>query len=173
MSAVQRCLDRQDITDILHLRVRATNRADPELAHACYHLGAIERHGEFEGFAADFIDRHSHSRPSAESPVKGSFHLITNVLIDFQSDDRARVESYHVCWRLTDGEDTAIGGRYLDTFERRGGRWAIARRVVVFDWSRVEPSTPKFWEKHPAPPELFGQRGPQDPLYRYVARGAK
>jgi hypothetical protein len=29
-----------------------------------------------------------------------------------------------------------VGGRYLDQFQRRGGDWRIASRVVVWDWFR-------------------------------------
>jgi hypothetical protein len=72
---------------------------------------------------------------------------------------------------MTDGTDATIGGRYLDTFERRDGRWGIVHRDVIFDWSRVEPETEKFWEKHPAKPFLFGKRGEDDPLYAYTGRG--
>jgi 3-phenylpropionate/cinnamic acid dioxygenase small subunit len=101
------------------------------------------------------------------------FHLITNVLVEHESDDRAFVESYHVAWcQMTDGTDATIGGRYLDKFEKRDGRWAIVHRDVIFDWSRVEPETEKFWDKHPAKPFLFGKRGADDPLYDYTVRGA-
>ena len=35
----------------------------------------------------------------------------------------------------------AQGLRYLDRFERRAQRWAIARRTVVLDWEHVfEPA---------------------------------
>ncbi|MDB5673044.1 MAG: hypothetical protein JWM65_26, partial [Sphingomonas bacterium] len=50
-------------------------------------------------------------------------------------------------------------------------RWGIVHRDVIFDWSRVEPETEKFWDKHPAKPFLFGKRGADDPLYDYTVRG--
>jgi hypothetical protein len=52
-----------------------------------------------------------------------------------------------------------------------GSRWAIVHRDVIFDWSRVEPETEKFWDKYPALPSLFGKRGADDPLYAYIRRG--
>jgi hypothetical protein len=172
MDAIQMLLDRQAIAEVLYQRARAGDRADAELAHTCYHPGATERHGEFDGLAADFIDRVSFTRPRPGSPIKGMFHLITNILVDFDGADKAFVESYHVAWcQMTDGTDASIGGRYLDRFERRAGRWAIVHRDVIFDWSRVEPETGKFWDKHPAKPFLFGRRGAEDPLYNYVERG--
>jgi SnoaL-like domain len=172
MDAIQQLLDRQAIAEVLYRRARAGDRADAELAHGCYHPGATERHGEFDGLATDFIDKVSFTCPCPGSPIKGMFHFLSNILVDFTDDDNAFVESYHVAWvQMTDGNDAVIGGRYFDRFGRREGRWAITHRDVIFDWSRVEPETAKFWDKHPAKPFLFGHRGDSDPLYTYVARG--
>lgn len=171
MNTVQMLLDKQEISEVLYKRARAGDRADAELAHTCYHPGATERHGEFDGLATDFIDKVSFTRPKPGSPIAGMFHLITNILVDFDGPEKAFVESYHVAWcQMTDGTDASIGGRYLDRFERRGGRWAIVHRDVIFDWSRMEPETAKFWERHPAKPFLFGKRGADDPLYSYIPR---
>ncbi len=172
MDAVQQLLDKQAIAEILYRRARAGDRADAELAHTCYHPGATERHGLFDGTAVEFIDVASFTRPKPGSPIRGMHHVVTNILVDFDDADHAFCESYHVAWcQMTDGTDATIGGRYLDRFERRDGRWAIVHRDVIFDWSRVEPETEKFWEKHPAMPFLFGKRGADDPLYAYAARG--
>ncbi len=172
MDPVQQLLDKQAISEVLYKRARAGDRADAELAHTCYHPGATERHGEFDGLATDFIDVVSFTRPKPGSPIKGMFHLITNILTDFQDETHAFTESYHVAWcQMRDGTDAAIGGRYFDTFEKRDGRWAIVHRDVIFDWSRMDPETSKFWDKHPAKPFLFGKRGEDDPLYAYVGRG--
>ena len=173
MDEVQQLLDKQAIAEILYRRARAGDRADAELAHSCYHPGATERHGEYDGLATEFIDVVSFTRPRPGSPIKGMMHLVTNILCDFSDADHAFVESYHVAWcQMTDGTDAEIGGRYLDRFERRDGRWGIVHRDVIFDWSRMEPETAKFWERHPAKPFLFGKRGADDPLYFYVERGA-
>ncbi len=171
--AVDRLLSKQAIAEVLYRRARAGDRGDAELAHGCYHPGATERHGMFDGEATEFIDVVSFTKPRPGSPIGGMMHVVTNILADFEDDDRAFVESYHVAWvQMTDGTDAVIGGRYLDRFERREGRWAIVHRDVIFDWSRMDPPTEKFWDKHPAKPFLFGKRGADDPLYGYVGRGA-
>lgn len=170
-AALQQLLDKQEIAEVLYRRARAGDRSDAELAHRCYHPGATERHGEFDGLASEFIDVVSFTRPKPGSPIKGMMHMITNILCDFSDADHVFVESYHVAWcQMTDGTDAEIGGRYLDRFERRDGRWAITHRDVIFDWSRMEAQTAKFWERHPAKPFLFGKRGADDPLYAYVER---
>jgi hypothetical protein len=173
MDAVQQVLAKQAISEVLYRRARAGDRSDADLAHACYHPGATERHGEFDGLAAEFIEAVSFTRPKPGSPIKGMMHLITNILCEFNDSDHAFVESYHVAWcQMADGNDATIGGRYLDKFEKREGRWAIVHRDVIFDWSRMDPETSKFWERHPAAQFLFGQRGANDPLYTYTRRGA-
>lgn len=172
MDPIQQLLDKQAIAEVLYRRARAGDRGDADLAHACYHPGATERHGTFDGEAAHFIDVVSFTRPKPGSPIRGMHHVVTNILCDFDDEAHAFVESYHVAWcQMTDSTDAAIGGRYLDRFEKRDGRWAIVHRDVIFDWSRVEPETEKFWDKHPALPFLFGKRGGDDPLYAYTPRG--
>lgn len=171
--AIQRLLDKQTIAEVLYRRARAGDRADGDLAHTCYHPGATERHGVFDGLATDFIDVVSFTRPREGNPMRGMLHIVTNILVDFKGPDEAFVEAYHVAWcQMVDGMDATIGGRYLDTFKRIDGKWAIAHRDVIFDFSRMDPETAKFWDKHPAKPFLYGKRGPDDPLYAYAARGA-
>ena len=170
---LRRLLDKQAIAEVLYRRARAGDRADAELAHTCYHPGATERHGVFDGLATDFIDVVSFTRPREGNPMKGMLHIVTNILVDFKGADDAFVECYHVAWcQMVDGTDAVIGGRYLDTFGRRDGKWAIIHRDVIFDFSRMDPETAKFWDKHPAKDFLYGKRGPDDPLYTYAARGA-
>jgi hypothetical protein len=172
MDPIQQLLAKQEIAEVLYRHARAGDRSDAELAHACYHAGATERRGEFNGLAAKVIDAVSSTRPKPGSSTEGMVHAVTNILTEFSDDSHAFVESYHVAWwHMTDGTDATIGGRYLDKFEKRDGRWAIVHRNVIFDWSRVEPETAKFWEKHPAAPHLFGKRGESDPLYIYTHRG--
>ena len=170
--AIQQLLDKQSIAEVLYRRARAGDRADAELAHTCYHPGATERHGVFDGLATEFIDVVSFTRPKPGTPMKTMLHVVTNILTEFEDADHAFVESYHIAYMtLNNGNDSIVGGRYFDKFERRDGRWAIAHRDVIFDWSRQEPETEKFWDKHPALPFLYGRRGADDPLYTYTRRG--
>lgn len=171
--ALQQLLDKQAIAEVLYRRARAGDRADAELAHSCYHEGATERHGLFDGLATEFIDIVSFTRPKPGTPMKIMLHVVTNILAEFADETHAFVESYHVAYMtLNNGSDSVVGGRYLDRFEQRDGRWAIVHRDVIFDWSRQEPETEKFWDKHPALPFLYGVRGEGDPLYGYTTRGA-
>ncbi|MET0378060.1 MAG: nuclear transport factor 2 family protein [Spongiibacteraceae bacterium] len=71
-------------------------------------------------------------------------HNLTNVYIELDSAERARVESYVLAfhpYQDTSDSEMRMGifaGRYEDIFERRDGEWKIAKRVVIGDWSRAE-----------------------------------
>jgi hypothetical protein len=114
--------------------------------------------------------------PSSTAPVTFLWHFISNILIDVHGDE-ADVESYHIAvvGRQTDEEgptQSTIGGRYLDRFALRGGRWAITERAVVFDWSRVDLETTPYWELVGLDESklLRGVFGPGDPLDDFLAR---
>ena len=172
MDALEQLLAKQAISELLSTRARASDRGDVELALHCYHEGATERHADFDGLASDFLRDHSFTRVVADSPVTGMTHAVTNILIEFSDDKNAFVESVHVAWcQMTDGVDATIGGRYLDRVAFRDGRWGLMHRDVIFDWSRMDPETAKFWDRHPAAPQLFGKRSPEDMLYAYTERG--
>ena len=161
---------KQQITEVLHRRARAGDRRDVDLALTCYHDGATENHEGFDGTAAEFIRDRSMISPNSRAPVTFLWHFISNVLIDLRGDT-ADVESYHIALvgRKTDEEGathSTIGGRYLDRFAFRDGRWAIAERSVVFDWSRVEKETTTYWDLVGLDEStlLRGRFGPGDPL---------
>jgi hypothetical protein len=177
-AAVGALVAKQQITEVLYRRARAGDRRDVELALACYHPGATEEHEGFSGTAAEFIRNVSMISPNSTAAVIGLWHLISNILIEL-SGDEASVESYHLAVVIGDDDSgetqSSIGGRYLDKFAFRDGRWAITHREVVFDWSRVDAATTPYWELVGLDEAklLRGRFGPDDPLYHQldVTRG--
>jgi len=169
-SGVAALLAKQEITELLYRRARAGDRRDVELALSCYHPGATENHEGFDGNAAEFITTRSMISPTSTAPVTGLWHFISNVVIDLH-EDQAEVESYHIAVvsRTDDGHEmqSHIGGRYLDTFAYRNGRWAIDHREVVFDWSRVDADSATYWDLMSLDESklLRGEFGAADPLY--------
>jgi hypothetical protein len=178
-AAVAELVAKQQITELLYRRARAGDRRDVDLALSCYHPGATENHEGFDGTAADFSRDISMIAPNSTAPVTGLWHFISNILIELNGD-QADVESYHIAIviRDEDGVETQsrIGGRYLDKMECRDGRWGIAHRDVVFDWSRVDDSALPYWDLVGLDETklLRGEFGPGDPLYSHlkVARGS-
>ncbi len=110
------------------------------------------------------------SPPTRSARLRDGFdatqHTIGDSVIEFADDDTAYVETY-VCARQRRHDETGqfletFGGRYVDRFERRGGEWKIADRVVVHEWDKVERVELAF----PAGRFTEGRRSRDDVSYR-------
>lgn len=173
---LQILLDKQAISEVLYRRSRASDRCDIELALSCYHADATEVHpGSASVLAHDFITKHSAMVTAKGANIHMMYHGLLNMLIDVDGDS-AFAETYNIAMhreKTPDGDiEYQIGGRLLDSFERRDGRWAIAHREIVMDWSHVAPVGPQFWDNlsHSV---VLGSRSGDDALYRYIRRGGE
>lgn len=134
-------LDKQAITELVHAYCAASDRRDLGALRELYHDDAVDDHGAFfKGPAMDFID----ALPQIQAPMRRLHHNVTTVNIALDGD-YAEGEIYVLAFHQveTDGEplDLLIGGRYLDRYERRGGRWKFSERAVLADWATVtQPS---------------------------------
>ncbi|HUD28769.1 MAG TPA: nuclear transport factor 2 family protein [Novosphingobium sp.] len=159
-------ISRQDISDITMAYCRGVDRADVELLAGVFHEGATVVSGAFNGSGAEFA-------PAICALVTESyaqtFHSIANQWIEVDGDG-AVGETYVIAVSTSrDGAtDTLTGGRYVDRFERRAGRWAIAERTFVLDWTRSEPSTRDMAGGMYGVLDLHGERGPGDPVYAFM-----
>jgi hypothetical protein len=82
--------------------------------------------------------------------IEQSAHLLAKMLIEFDKEDGAVVETYYLAYLRNAhlpaivrtallGRDAAESGKidmrplgcYIDRFERRAGEWRIARRVCI------------------------------------------
>ncbi len=139
LTTVEALLARQEIETLLVDRGRAADAKDPDAIVALHVPGSRDTHGIFDGTIEAFAQylRENNYRDGRYGAQR---HTVSNVLIQFDGADRAHVESYHLAYHrlvLDSGSyDVQIGGRYLDVCERRFGRWLLARRSVVYDWSR-------------------------------------
>jgi hypothetical protein len=170
--AVDDLLAKQEITEVLYRISRGTDRADPALYAAGFHDDGEDHHGLANGPVGNIV-----ANLSKAQHLVYTQHAISNVLIELDGDG-ADVES---CFnsshqaRYEDGRlwDEFIRGRYLDRFERRdAGPWKIARRVVVWDWSRIEPSGETWFDKVRQRPGVddrfvFGRRDRSDMVYDF------
>ncbi len=165
---IQALLDKQAITEVIHLYLRAADRADVELLATCYHDDAWEDHGGlFSGPAADYVAQMAKVLPSA----KVMNHLATNILIDIDGD-RARAEHYILAYgrMKKDGEkfDSLTLARAIDRFERRDGAWRIAKRQLVWEWNNDLPFA-ETWGRGlmaaDASVLVRGGKKPNDPIY--------
>jgi hypothetical protein len=131
-ASVQALVDRQAILDCLTAYSRGIDRHDRALLLSAYHDDAQDDHGVFCGTAAEFadwaIDYHGKYQ-------LGHHHYILNHRCELDGDV-AHTETYYLFAGLNrEGPPVLSGGRYIDRFERRFGRWAIADRRCLIEWT--------------------------------------
>jgi hypothetical protein len=133
---VRELKDREEIRDCLARYCRGVDRFDRELVLSAYHPDALDEHGKFVGHREDFaewaIGQHADAHLSHQ-------HCILNHSCEL-SEDTAHTETYFlfVAMNRTGKPVTMGGGRYVDRFEKRNGKWAIADRVCLRDWAMLE-----------------------------------
>lgn len=158
------------IRRVLGRYCRGIDRMDRDIVRSCYHDGATDSHGNFEGDVDDFI-------PWAFGLVERytvTMHFLGTIVIEPHDDDPDVMfsEAYAIAFHRRDGgqphHNLITAFRYVDRFERRavvaGGEpeWRIAERITVTEWLRSDP--PEGW--WPVPDGfLAGQRDRTDTVY--------
>ena len=168
--AVTALLAKQEITEVLYRIARGTDRGDGALFASGFYADGEDYHGLANGPVANIL------ATLGRSTLLCTQHLLGNVLIEIDGDV-ARVESLFTSWHQRRDEagqlwDETLRGRYLDRFERRLDVWKIARRVVVWDASRVEPAAGSWFElmRERAGADdryVFGRRDRSDMVYSF------
>ena len=161
---IEELVAQQEIRDVLARYTRGIDRMDAELVRSCYHPGAYDDHGAFQGTAEEFVEWVQ----QVLSYFDTTMHFLGQQLIEI-AGDRAHSETYCVAYHRRDardgdeGHDLWMGLRYVDVLESRDGEWRIADRRCVFDWTRRDPIV-GLWE---LPGEaLRGARDRNDTVYR-------
>ncbi|MFE3292617.1 nuclear transport factor 2 family protein, partial [Rhodococcus sp. NPDC059234] len=151
-NALAELLDKQAIYEVVMRYCRGIDRLDFDLVRGAYHPDGIDHHTGFDGNVEEFIDW---VRPKL-ALFGGTMHDIGNHLVELHGD-RAISESYFAAthWGHPDFGDFTSGSRYVDLMERRDGRWAIAERWAVREWTRSD-------EGRMIAPEAAGPRGRRD-----------
>ena len=133
---VQELWDRQAIHDCIARYCRGVDRFDRELILSAFHADALDEHGKFVGNPEEFVDWALGQHGAAHLSHQ---HLILNHRCDLDGTT-AHTETYFmfVSMNKSGKPVTMGGGRYVDRLERREGRWAIAARVCLRDWSQMD-----------------------------------
>ena len=173
----QRLADRLAIQDALHRYCRGADRRNWDLVQSAFHAGASVDQGDFKGVIEVMIE----SMKLRHGAIEQSAHLLTNILIEFDSADGAVVESYYLAFLRIANFPAAMRvallgpgapesgkidmrslGRYVDRFERRDGHWRIARRVCI-----AETLTGVLASEAPtlSPAWVMASRDPDDALW--------
>ncbi len=159
-------MDREAIRDCVYLYCRGIDRADEATLRSSYWPDAIDNHGSYNGPVEGFVEWVK--AVWAKGPR--NIHSISNVLIDFQSDTIAHVESYFSALQRGAGADSvvrqfALSGRYCDVFEKRNGEWRVLERTVVFDWVEAQAVPEESEAVRFGPRTPIGNSYPNDPVY--------
>ncbi len=145
-AGLQTLLNEREIRRVLLRYCRGVDRGDVEMVRECYHPGSVDVHGRYSGAGPAFAD---YAVGVLSERYAATTHNIGEPLIELDGDS-AHVDTYVVAYHLSvEPIDQAhlyvFGGRYVDRFSQRAGRWRIDARVVVRDWTI----------RHPVPPDAL------------------
>lgn len=136
--------DRYAIEDMLRQYCRGVDRGDADLIRDVYFEDAEDDHGNFKGTGQDFAD---YVVAALNDRMLATMHNLHQVNIRFDGNT-AYTETYFTAHHRHVEEGATVldhfGGRYVDRFEKRFGKWKIARRSVVYDWSKVETAEREY-----------------------------
>jgi hypothetical protein len=138
--ALREMIDREAIRTCVARLARGEDRRSADLIRACWWPDARFDYGVHGGTFDTYL---AWVVPGADA-IKDTQHLLGQTHIEL-AGATARAETHVFSYHRVDmGEgdrDTCIGGRYLDTFEKRAGasaepEWRIADRVMLYDWEQ-------------------------------------
>lgn len=152
---MQELFDRQDIYEIITRYCRGVDRGNVELIQSCYFDDAQDDHGMFKGLGVEFAQWIT---DWCDEHLRCSQHFIGNFQCEIDGDI-AHTETYCIsCSETKTDTQSTVYNRYIDRFERRGGEWRIANRLVVLDVSRNDPVTANFDDGNPDWNFTWGRR---------------
>ena len=128
-------LDREAIRDCVVRLARGEDRRDAAVLSACFWPDSSFDYAMYKGTFAEYL---AWVVPGADA-ILNTQHVLGQTVIELDGET-AKAETHVISYHRVDmgegvGErDTCIGGRYLDTMEKRDGRWAIAQRTMLYDW---------------------------------------
>lgn len=126
-------IDKAQITECVARVARGEDRRDADLIRASWWPDATYDYGVQNGPFAEYL---AWVVPGADA-ITNTQHVLGQCHIELDGDSakaESHVISYHRVNMGAGDQDTCIGGRYCDSFERRDGEWRIARRVMLYDW---------------------------------------
>lgn len=151
--------DREAIVDQLYRYCRAMDRIDHALGYSVWHEDGTADYGPdiYIGSGRGFVDHvcAQHAR------TLGHSHQLSNIVLEIDGDKAASESAVTATLRIErDGKlmQIMVWSRYVDTWSKRGGRWAIDHRIAINDFDEIREVTPLR-------PTKRGSRDRADPSY--------
>ncbi len=164
---LQELLDRQAIQDLIARYSRTLDWLDDDGQAGCYWPDALVDYGFFKGTAAEFVP----VVMAVERSTGRRWHLLSSLAVKLTSATTAEGEAYGIALGFRrEGEEpykgNMYGGRYLDTYEKRGAEWRISSRRYIMDWTCVMPDQPDASPNAAFPLPMLDLRESGHPDYR-------
>jgi SnoaL-like domain len=132
--------DTQAIARQLYNYCRSVDRLDVPLGYGVFHADAVADFPTYKGSGRGWIDFIC----AEHRNFLHHSHQVTNVLIDVEGD-KAGSEAYVTAnLRQMEGErliNRKFAARYIDTWSKREGHWAIDKRDCIVDFSELRDVT--------------------------------
>jgi hypothetical protein len=159
-AAIDAALSRDAIRQLVCGYSRGVDRGDKELLTSIFWAdstvisGVVNASGpEFASGIVDYVTAN----------LDYCFHSVANEWIEINGDHGVG-EHYIVAHMCAGGQDVMTGGRYIDSYERRGDVWKIASRTFVADWNTSHPKSLELDGMY-EPLKTRGSFGKGDPVY--------
>ena len=133
MDKLDYLMSRLEIIDCINRIARGVDRLDRDIFASGYHTDAVLDFGTHIGSPEQHMDFFFALHATAQTATA---HTICNHTCEIDGDT-AHTETYYIYGsENTSGTPvTLAGGRYVDRFERREGRWAIVVRKCLTTWN--------------------------------------
>lgn len=151
--------DRNAITDQIYRYCRAMDRIDRQLGYAVWHEDGTADYGPdiFQGTGRDFVDHVC----VQHGQTLGHSHQMSNIIIETDGDKASSESAVTATLRIMRGDQLmqiTVWSRYVDSWSKRDGRWAIDHRIAINDFDEIREVTPLR-------PTTRGSRDRSDPSY--------
>lgn len=163
-TALDAALAKAEIHDLCMAYARGVDRADEALLASIFSEDSTVISGVVNGSGKDFA---RDITAFVRSNLEMCFHSVANEWVDVRGDE-AVGEHYALAQMVQGDTEVLTGGRYIDRYVKREGKWLIQSRTFVADWSHSHPSTMQsdgFYEAL----TNRGCFGREDPIYAHWA----
>ncbi len=162
--------DRLAIAETLALYCRGIDRCDPGQLAAAFTPDAMIDYGDGAQPIASVIP----DLMAGLGTMRLTQHNISNTVMRVNGDNamaETNCVALHLIPALGGEVEIVVGGRYLDRFAKRDGRWLIAERLYVMDWNRTAPATMTLEGGLFTGLKRRGARGSDDPAAAWWEEG--
>ncbi len=129
-------LDKQEIYDCMVRMSRGTDRCDKALFVSGFHADSVVTAGPFVGNPSDLYDW---AAKFQQDMYTATLHKLHQMHCELDGDD-AHAETYYFFVGCMGENNLLAGGRYIDRFERRDGRWGLTMRNNFVEWTSLVPA---------------------------------